>query len=117
HAVAGGLGVEAGTAFLGVLVFLENDYARPFAHDEAIAVLVPRPRGVRRVVVARRQGAGGTKTPDTQLAQRRLRSAGDHHVGHLVLDEAGGVADGVGARGARSGDRGVRSLDLEKNGD
>ena len=46
HAVAADLGVDLGAALLGVLVFLQHHHAGAFAHDEAVAVLVPGARGL-----------------------------------------------------------------------
>ena len=46
------------------------------------------------------------KPGDRQTADRRLGAAGDHHVGIAELDQAAGVADGVGA-GRAGGDHGM----------
>ena len=55
--------------------------AGAFADDEAVAVLVERPARALRLVVARRQRAHRGEPADAHRRDRRLRSAGDHHVG------------------------------------
>ena len=52
------LGVDRRAALAGVLELFEDEDAGPFAEDEAVAVLVERPAGARRVVVARATGPG-----------------------------------------------------------
>src|SRR5258708_29746544 len=58
EAITDDLGINLGTALLGVLVFFQNDDAGAFAHDEAVTALIPGPRAGRRIVViSGRQGA------------------------------------------------------------
>ena len=88
HAVADQLGVDPGAALLGVLVFFEDHHAGAFAHDEAVAVLVPRAAGAASGSSLRVERRGRRqKLAMPELAQRRFGAAGDHHVGHVVLDE------------------------------
>jgi len=51
HAVADDFGVDLGIALFGVLVFLKYDNPGAFAHYKAVAILIPRSRGPRRIVV------------------------------------------------------------------
>src|SRR5690606_14421576 len=55
HAEAGELGIDARAARLRALVFLHHQHAGAVAHDEAVALDVPGPRGLLRLVVAGRQ--------------------------------------------------------------
>ena len=112
QAVAHDLGIDLGAALLGVLVLFEHDDAGALAHDEAVAVLVPRPRGRgRRVVEAGRQRAQAAKPamPMRQIAASAppatITSAS------LQLDQARGVADRMGAGRAGRDHRVVRALE------
>src|SRR5690606_35718936 len=110
HAEADQLAVDARTARLGLVVVLEHEDARAVAHDEAVAALVPGPRGLLRLVVAGRQRLHRAEAAQRGRRGRVLGAAGDHRVGLAVLDHAHRQADVVGGRGAR-GDRGdVRTL-------
>ncbi len=112
HAVADDLGVDLRAALLGVLEFLEHDDAGALAHDEAVAVLVPRPRRLlRRVVEAASTGARGGEAGDAEPADRRLGAAGDHHVGIVPHDHPRRVADRVRAGGAGGDHRMVGPLE------
>ena len=84
-----------------MLELFEDDHAGPFAEDEAVAVAVERPRGLR---AARRCGC---ERPSSRLKPvtpkgwiMRVRAAGDHHVGVAAADDLGGLADRLGAGGA-----------------
>ena len=57
----------------------------PFAHDEAVAVLVERTARALRLVVARRQRAHRGKAADAHRRDGRLGAAGNHHVGIVAL--------------------------------
>ena len=52
HAEADHFGIDVGAAPLGVLVLLEHNHTGALAQNEAVAVLVPRPRSRGRVVIA-----------------------------------------------------------------
>ncbi len=118
HAVADDFGVYLGAARLGVLVFFENDDARAFAHEEAVAVpVVGSRRALRFVVEVGREGPACAEAGDGQTAQRRFRAARHHHVGVAKGDEPRGVADGVRAGGAGRHHRVIRPLEAEPDGD
>ncbi len=87
------------------LPLLEHEHGGTLAEDEAVARLVER---LARPGRAERGHVG--ERGDTDAAVGRLGAAGDHRVAHAPGDEPGGVADGVGGRGARGGDRLVRAL-------
>lgn len=118
HAVADHLGVYPGAACARVLVFLQHHDAAAFAHHEAVAGAVPRPRGpFRRIVERRGQRAGGAKARHAELADGAFGAAGHHDVGIVERDHARGVAYGVRARCA-GGDGGVRGpAQMVLNGD
>ena len=110
HAGAGQLGVDVGAAGLGVLELLEHQAAGALADHEAVAAGVERPRGVRGIVVARAESAGGGEAGHADRADGRLAAAGEHHVGVAAADDAGGVADGVRAGGAGGAGGAQRTL-------
>ena len=86
--------------FFGRLQLLEDHDARAFADDEAVAVPVEGPRGVLRLVVARREGPHRREPADGERRDHRLRAARDHGVRVAVLDHAVRLADRVRARRA-----------------
>ena len=108
-AAAEHLGVDRRAARLRVLVLFEDQDAGPFAEDEAVAVLVERPAGALRVVVASERARQAMKPPRpigviaASLPPVTITSAWPQ------LDGREGVADGVGGRGAGGGDGGVRA--------
>ena len=105
--VALDLGEDVRAARLGVLELLQHDDARALAHDEAIALLVPRARGLLgRVVEAGGESARRGETGQPKAADRRLRATSDHHVGIVQGDQPRGIADGV-RPGRAGGDDGV----------
>ena len=117
HSVADEFGIDARAAFFRMLVFFENHHAGPFGHDKSIAAFVPGPACAGGLFVAGGQGAGGTESRHAQFAQRGLGAAGDHDFRQVMLNEPGGVADGVGAGGAGGGDGGVRAVQMENDRD
>ena len=117
HAVADNLGEDVGAARLGELELFEDEDAGPLADDEAVAVLVEGPAGVRGVVVAGGERLHGSEAADAHGGDRGLGAAGDHDVGVAALDDAEGVADGVRGGGAGRRRGLVRSLGAVANGD
>src|SRR5436190_9459734 len=110
QAVADDLGVDFRAARLGVLIFFEHQYARAFAHDEAVTILVVRTACLLWLVIeVGRQRAGLGKAGDADRADRGFRSAGEHDVGIVVLDHPRGVADRMRA-GRAGGDDGMIRL-------
>ena len=99
-AVAGELGEDAGAAALGVLQRFEDEDAGALGADEAVAVAVEGAAGLRRVVVAGREGAHDVEAGEAQLADAGLAAAGDHHVGAAEADDVERVAHRLGAGGA-----------------
>ena len=77
HAVTRDLAVDLGAPLAGVFVLLQDQHARTFAHDEAVAVLVPGARGLGGTVVeAGGKGTGGTEAGHADLGHRGFRAAG-----------------------------------------
>src|SRR5258708_11542294 len=100
HTVANYFRQDGSAAAASMLEFFENQDAGAFAHHEAIAVLVPGPAGASGIVVASRKRAHGGESADTHGRNGSFRASGNHYVGIMVLDDAKGIADGVGAGGA-----------------
>ena len=115
HPISGHLGVDLRAACDGAFAFFEDDDARPFAHDEAVALEIPRTRGVLRIVVPRRQRAHRRETSHSERRDHRFAAAGEHHVGVVVANHATGIADGMRAGRACSRRRGVWSSRVESN--
>src|SRR5690606_27898864 len=85
-AEAGELAVDARAALLRGLVFLQHQDAGAVAEHEAVAVLVPGPRGAGRIVVAGRHRAHRAEARDRGRRRAEFGAARDHRVGVAVLD-------------------------------
>ena len=66
---------------------------------------------MRFIVESARKGFGTVKPGHTQAANRRFGTTGDHHVGIVPHNQAGGVANGVRASRTRGHHRMVRPLE------
>ena len=101
RAVAGELGVDPRAARYRFVPVLEDEDRRALAHQEAVAVLVERPRRELGPVV---EGGAERLQPaeraDRELGDRRLGSARDDRVAAARADEIECLTDRVGARGA-----------------
>ena len=117
HAVANNFGDDLRATLLGELQFFQDQDARAFADDEAVAVLVPGTAGVMRIVVARGQRAHGGKSADAHGSDGGFGAAGNHHVGVAVLDDARGIANGMRAGGAGGAGGLVRALGVMADAD
>src|SRR5208337_4434122 len=117
HAVADDFGEDGRAALASVLQLFEDHDARAFAHDEAVASLIPGAAGSLGLVVAGGKRAHGGESPDAHGCDGGFGAAGDHHVGVVVLDDAEGIADGMGAGGAGRGRGLIRSLGAVTHGD
>ena len=116
--VAGQLGVGDRAPARGRLGLLEHQQRRPFAHDEAVALLVEGTRRLgRAVVVTGREGADDVERTECQRAQRHLHPARDRRVDLAGPDRRHGLADRDGARGAGVRGREDRAVDLEGDAD
>ena len=89
------LGNDGRAARHGVLKALHDEHASALAHDEAVAVLVPRPGRLLRLFVARGERAAGDEAAEANGDDGRLGAAADHHVGVAVADVRGGSMEGV----------------------
>src|SRR5206468_2947459 len=92
EAVAEQLGVDRGTAGASVLELLQHDDGAGLTHDEAVALRVERARGALRVVVPPRERTHRAEAGDADTGDRRLRAAGEHHVGAAQPDRVGALA-------------------------
>ena len=100
HADRGELGVDPGTAGLGVLVLLEHHDGGALAHDEAVAAGVVGPRGGGDVVVAGGQGLHLREAGERQRVDRGLGATGDDDVGATRADHVVARAHRLRAGGA-----------------
>ena len=107
------LGQDGGIAAAGVLVLLENQHGRAFAHDESVARCVERARRVLGVVVAGRGRPDRVEAGDGDPGDRSVTGAGDDDIGIAVLDELVAVADGVEPRRAAGRDDRGRTVGAE----
>ena len=109
EAITDHLGVDFRTARLGMLIFFQHHHAGALAHDKTVAVLVIRAAGAGWIVVKTgRERAGGGKAGNADGADGALGAAGQHDVGIIVADHAGGIANRVGAGGTGSHHRVIR---------
>ncbi len=86
---------------------IEN--AGAFADDEAVALGVEGAAGALRLVIARGERAHGGESADAHGSDGGFGAAADHDVGIAAVDDAEGVADGVGGSGAGGGGGGIRA--------
>jgi hypothetical protein len=116
HTVAYDFCQDGRAAAAGVLELFENHDAGAFAHDEAVAVLVPGTAGAGGVVIAGGECAHGGESAYAHGSDGGFGASGNHYVGISALDDAEGIADGVGASGAGCGRRFIRTLGAEAHG-
>src|SRR6185312_5998564 len=90
-------------ALLRGFELFENENARAFTNDEAVAILIERAGGVQGIVIALRERAHGGESADAHRGDAGFGAAADHDIGIATLDDAEGIADGVGACGAGGG--------------
>src|SRR5205814_8133262 len=93
--VTGQFAVDARAALLRVLQFLDDEDPRSLAGDEAVAILVERPRSLGGVVVALAECARGGESRDAEKRDGRLGAARDDDVHVSVLDVTHAFADGM----------------------
>lgn len=89
------LAEDVGPALLRVLEALEHQNAGPFAHDEPVPPLVPRPRRPLRLVAAARQRTAGDEAAEADGDDGRLGAADDHQVRVSRADVVGSRDEGV----------------------
>ena len=100
QAVADDFGEDLCAAGFGELQIFEDEDSGAFADDEAVTILVEGARGVGGVVIAGGERTHGGEACNAKRSDGGFGAAGDHGVGVAALDDAEGVADGVGAGGA-----------------
>jgi len=89
------LAEDVGPALLRVLEALKHQNAGPFAHDEPVPPLVPRPRRPLRLVAAARQRTAGDEAAEADGDDGRLGAADDHQVRVSRADVVGSRDEGV----------------------
>ena len=118
QAVAFHLGINLRAARLGMFVILKHDNTRALAHDKPVAVGVIGAAGRLGIVRAfGGQRLAGIETGDTDLANRRFRTARDHHIRVAELDQPRGVANRMGTGGTGGDNRVVRPFEAIADAD
>ena len=112
-AIAGQFCVDAGTAGLGVLKFLDHDDTGPFAHDKTITIDIKGTRGALRLVVAHRKGLHVAESGEAHRTDRRLGATRDEGVGVAEFDHAPSFPDVVIRGRAGGNDAHVRTTEVE----
>ena len=97
RAVADDLAVNLARAGLGVLKFLKHQHPRPFADDEAVAIAVEGPAGLRGLVVSGRQCGQQNEAGHAERMDHAVGAAREHDVGAAVADHLVGLPDRLGA--------------------
>ncbi len=90
HPEADDLGIDFRAARLRRFVLFEQHRTAAVAHDEAVAILVPRAARPLRIVIALRQRLGLSEAADAGFAGRHLRAARQHGIHFAVLNETHG---------------------------
>ena len=101
--VAYEFGEDGGASIEGMGSLLEDEDARAFAYDEAVAVGVPGAGCSGGVVVSSGEGAHGGEPGDGEWSDGGFAATTDHHVRIAALQDAESFADGVGPGGAGGG--------------
>ena len=95
-----------------MLELFEHDDTSAFAHEEAVARLIPGTRCLGRIVVEiGRESARSGEAGDAEPADRRFGAAADHHIGIVPEDEPRRIADRMRAGRARGHHRVVGSAE------
>src|SRR6185436_2660013 len=116
HAEADQLRVDARAALLRVLELFEDDRAAAIGEHEPVAIAIPRPARLGRLLIASGQRF---RLPESTKAARRgghLAAAGDDEIRVAVLNGAHAETDGVRRRRASRDDAEVRSAQVVLDG-
>ena len=105
HAETNQFRINLRTTLFRMFVFFQHDDACAFTQNETVAILVPRTRSRRRIIVARGQCACRSKTAQTQRRNTCFCTTRQHHVGIAVLNHARRQTDAVNTRRACRDDR------------
>src|SRR4029077_20231664 len=100
-------GVDAGSAGAGVGLAFEDERARPFARDEAVALEVEGAAGLGRVAFPGGEGAHDAEASEPELANAGLAAAGEDDLGAPRTDHHRGLADRLRCGRAGGHDRAV----------
>ena len=117
HPVSHHLGQNPGAPAPRRLQFFEDQHTRAFSHHESVAILVPGPAGVLRVLVPRRKRPHRPESADPHGSNAGFGSAANHGIGVTVLYQAIRIANGVSPGGAGRGRRRIRTFGSDPNRD
>ncbi len=95
----------------------EDDHPSPFAHDEAISLLIEGTTGGSWVLVIRAQGAGGIKAGNSERCNGAFAATGQHHFTIPTLDDTISITHRLGAGGTSSDAIAGRPLQAKGDGD
>ena len=105
------LGINFCTASFCVFVLFKHHDASTFAEHETVTFGIPGARCGCRVVIARGQRTRSSKATQAERRYRGFGTAGDHHVGITVFNEAPGFAYAMQTRRAGGNDRQIRAFE------
>ena len=95
----------------------EDQHTSAFANNKPVAILVPGPAGVLRVLVPRRKRPHRPESADPHGSNAGFGSAANHGIGVTVLYQAIRIANGVSPGGAGRGRRRIRTFGSGPNRD
>ena len=116
-AEADDLGIDRGAAAAGVLQLLDDQHAAALADDDAVALLVERPAGFFRSVVALRQMAEQALPDHAQRIELAVGAADEEEIGLVAANDAIRLAQGQQPGDVALGDRVVRPLSVVQDRD
>ena len=99
HASTNHLGIDLGTASLGMLQFLQDEASGTLGHDESVAAGAEGSAGLLGLVVACRQGVHGVEAAYARLTDGSLGTTGNDGVGLAQTNKVEGVGQSIARRG------------------
>lgn len=116
ESVANEFGVNVGTAFFGVLQFLDHQNAGTFAHDETIASDIEGARSALWFVIARAECFHVAETAESAGENASFAAAAEEGIGIAEFDDAPSLTDRVVGGGTGCDDGHVRSTEAVFHG-
>ena len=116
HAITYDFAVNFGSTLFGVLVFFKHQHTSTLTQNKTIAVLVPWATCCSRVIVAGGKCTHGSKTTDSQRRNSGFSTAGHHDICIAILDDTGGLSNGMCACGARGDHCNIRPFQTVHDG-
>jgi hypothetical protein len=102
---------------LSLLQLLQDEDARPFPQDEAIACFIKGTTRVLGRIVAGRERAHGTEATQRQRRDGRFTAATQHNISIPALDDFIGFPNGVRASGAGCHNAGIGAAQTKTHAD